>query len=45
MRAEQVTQQELDRLRAAGHCVAIYPRKRLVSIDGFPRRPLAKGAK
>ena len=40
MNREPVTQAELDVLVATGHCVNIYPRKRQVSIDGFPRRPI-----
>jgi len=40
-----ITQKEIDRLRATNHVVAIYPRKRLVLVDGYKRFKSPIGAK
>jgi len=40
-----ITQKEIDRLRAAGRVVAVYPRKRLVLVDGYKRFKAPIGAK
>ena len=39
-KANHITRAEVKALQAANHAVVIYPRKRLVIVDGFKRYQL-----